>query len=185
VRAYDAEGGGHPDGQPLLPMRAGGQARVLGEEKGEGTSGFVEPGPTDPVRSPSATHPLFPAPDPPVNSKGRVPRAGRLRAATVPPASNSQRVAADRPKRDDQLVNEGGNAPGRDRVPVTEDLAPPGEGDLCQQQRPPPVPNQPLALRGPFLHTLRALIGPIFVRKCSCPNLRSQRGNFYMGALQK
>jgi hypothetical protein len=85
---------------------------MLGEEKREGTSRVVGPGtadaqgesectrilrPTDQVRSPSATQPLYHAPDPPVNSKGRVPRAGRLRAATVPPGERSQRVAADRP----------------------------------------------------------------------------------------
>jgi hypothetical protein len=34
---------------------------------------------------------------------------------------------------------------------------------------------------GPFLHTLRAQIEVIFVRKCSCPNLSSQRGTFCMG----
>lgn len=46
------------------------------------------------------------------------------------PGEQSQRVAADRPKREDQLVNEGGNAPRWDRVPVTEDLAP-SEDDFC------------------------------------------------------
>jgi hypothetical protein len=35
------------DGQPPPPIRTGGQARVLGEEKGEGTFGFVELGTAD------------------------------------------------------------------------------------------------------------------------------------------
>jgi hypothetical protein len=35
--------------------------------------------------------------------------------------------------------------------------------------------------RGPFLHTLRARIGSSFVKKCSGPNLSSQRAFFCMG----
>lgn len=172
-------------------MRAGGQARVLGEEKGEGTSGFVELGTadpqilraTDPVRSPSATHPLFLVPDPPVNSEGRVPRAGRLRAATVP----SAKARGSRPTapREDQLVNEGGTPPAGTGCLSLKIWHPPEKTTFANSSGRPSVPNQPLALRGPFLHTLRALIGPVFVRKCSCPNLRSQRGKFYMGALLK
>lgn len=41
-----------------------------------------------------------------------------------------------------------------------------------------PCLDRPL-FRGPFLHTLQAWIGLIFVPKCSHPNLSSQRAFFY------
>jgi hypothetical protein len=92
-------------------------------------------------------------------------RAGRLRAATVPPAKPEGR---GRPPQERRPVGqpEGGNAPGRDGVPVTEDLAPPEKTTFANSNGRPLVPNRSLALRGPFLHTLRALIGPVFVKKC-------------------
>lgn len=98
---------------PQLPIRTGGQARVLGEEKEEGTSGFVELDTADPqerVNAPvkscglrtseitiSHTSPLSWHQTRRSTAKGRVPRAGQLRTATVPSGEQNQRVAADRP----------------------------------------------------------------------------------------
>lgn len=98
---------------PQLSIRTGGQARVLGEEKEEGTSGFVELDTADPqerVNAPvkscglrtseitiSHTSPFSWHHTRRSTAKGRVPRAGQLRTATVPSGERSQRVAADRP----------------------------------------------------------------------------------------
>src|SRR5689334_19036209 len=133
-------------------MRAGGQARVLGKDKGEGTSGFVEPGTadpqilraTDPVRSPSATHPHFLVTRPAGQQRRESPTSGAAASGHGAPGEQSQRVAADRPKRR-PVGQRRGNAPGRDRVLVTEDLAPPEKTVFANSSGRPPVPNRPLA----------------------------------------
>ena len=40
-------------------------------------------------------------------------------------------------------------------------------------------------MRGPFLHTLRAQVGLVFVEKCPGPNLSSQRAFFCMAGEHK
>lgn len=164
------------------PQGAGGQARALGEEKGEGTSGFVEPGPYGPGEITVGHATPFSCTRPAGQQQKESPTSGA--AANGRGAPRRMKPEGSRPTalREDQLVNEGGNTPGRDGVPVTQDLAPPGEKTtFANSSGRPLVPNRPLAFRGPFLHTLRALIGPVFVKKCSCPNLRSQRGKFWVG----
>lgn len=96
---------------------------------------------------------------PSVNGPGWFGRAGRLRPTTVPreqllKAPRESRSTAPRKGSTNWSGGKGERAPGPGRGwQVTEDHDHPDRSD-----RPP--------LRGPFLHTLRAQIGSIFVEKC-------------------